>query len=251
MKNTILRTALVSMALCSSGMVIAQEEQPKEFTLDGELGIILTTGNTESVSFKGRLTGNHELKSWSNEYLIEGLYQQDEVELENGESETRTQEQAYLISAQGNYKLENPENRLFVFGSYEDNRFSGFDFQSTIAAGWNSVWFDSPTQKLTYSIGPGYSFADRTNGEDASSFIVRGAMDYNWVISETATFKQRLSTEVGSENTKSRSESSVSAKIADALSMKVSLVLDHNSDVDAGIEKLDTTTSITLVYSFF
>jgi putative salt-induced outer membrane protein YdiY len=251
MKNALLMSALLT-ALGSSSAVFAQEEnKQKDFTLDGELGLILTTGNTESASLKGRLSAKHEMVSWSNEYLVEGFFRQDEVENDVGEKETQTQEQSYLLSAQGNYKLENPENRLFVFGSYQDDRFSGFDFQSTLAAGWSSVLYDTPTHKLTYSIGPGYSFADRTNGEDASSFIVRGAVDYDWKISETAAFKQRFSTEAGSENTKSRSESSISAKIAEALSMKFSIVLDHNTNVAAGVEKLDTETSVTLVYNFF
>ncbi|MEP4299469.1 MAG: DUF481 domain-containing protein, partial [Paraglaciecola sp.] len=33
--------------------------------------------------------------------------------------------------------------------------------------------------------------------------------------------------------------------------MKVSLIMDHNTDVSDDTEKLDTQTSLTLVYSFF
>lgn len=246
-----MKYAILFTALCASSVAFAQEENKKDFTLDGEFGLLLTTGNTESASIKARLSATHELESWSNEYLVEGLYKKDEVTNDAGEEIQQTTDQSYFLSAQGNYKLENPENRLFVFGSYEDDRFSSFEFQSTLAAGWNSVWFDTPTQKFTYSVGPGYSFGERIAGEDVSNLIVRGALDYTWKISDTANFKQKVSTEIGSDNTKSRSESSVSAKIADALSMKFSLVLNHNTDVDAGVEKLDTETSVTLVYTFF
>jgi putative salt-induced outer membrane protein len=60
-----------------------------------------------------------------------------------------------------------------------------------------------------------------------------------------------LPTEVGSNNTKSRAESAVSAKIAGGLSMKVALKLDHNSDVTGVRDNLDTETSVNLVYTFF
>jgi len=43
----------------------------------------------------------------------------------------------------------------------------------------------------------------------------------------------------------------VSANINSALAMKVSLGANHNSHVsDESIEKLDTETAVTLVYSF-
>ncbi len=183
--------------------------------------------------------------------MIEGLYKKDEVELDSGEKESQTTAQKYFLSAQGNYKLENPDNRLFIFGSYEDDRFSGFESQSTIAAGWDSIYLKTESQQLSYSIGPGYSFAETDDGEDVSSFIVRAAAIYDWKISESAAFKQTLSTEIGDENTKSKSESSISAKIGESLSMKFSIVLDHNTDVLEGREKLDTQTAATLVYTFF
>ena len=251
MKQAIL-TAATLAAIGASSAVFAQDaEEKKDFTLDGEFGLLVSTGNTESASVKARLSASQELKNWSNDYLLEGIYKKSEVTNALGEEETQTTDQSYFLSAQGNYKLDNPENRLFIFGSYEDDRFSSFEFQSTVAAGWNSVWFDKPGQKLTYSVGPGYRMSERTTGEDENSLIIRGALDYNWKISETANFRQRLSTEVGEDNTKSRSETSVSAKLAEAMSLKVSFIMDHNSDVNDGSKNLDTETSITLVYSFF
>lgn len=238
------------MSLLASATTVAQDEK-KDFTLDGEMGLIITTGNTDTSSLKGRLSAKHEMDRWSNDYLVEALYKRDEVTNDDGTEVTQTTAQKYFVSAQGNYKLENPENRLFAFASYEDDRFSSFDFQGTIAGGWSSVWFDKPTQKFTYSIGPGYSFADRVDGEDASSFIVRGALDYSWKISNNANFKQAVSTEVGSDNTKSKSETSISAKLGEGLSMKFSVILNHNTDVDPGLDNLDTETAATLVYTFF
>ena len=112
------------------------------------------------------------------------------------------------------------------------------------------MWEDE-TSKFNYSIGPGYSFTETQEGEKQNGFIVRAALDYQWQISDNATFKQLLSTEVGEDNTKSKSETSVSASITEGLSLKVSLILDHNSDVTEPTKNLDTQTAVTLVYSFF
>ena len=95
------------------------------------------------------------------------------------------------------------------------------------------------------------SFAETQDGEDFDSVIVRGAFNYSWFISETSKFTQTFSTEIGSDNTKSRAVSALTAKISGNLSMKLSLKLDHNSDVADGVDNLDTETAVTLVYSFF
>ncbi len=245
------KTILLLTGLCSFGSIANESDQAKDFTLDSEIGLIFTTGNTDTSSFKGRLSSHHELESWSNDYLFETLYKRDEVTTDAGSEEAQTSAQKFYASGQGNYKLKNPDNRLFGFASYEDDRFSGFDFQATVAAGWNSKLWDDDSSTFSYSIGPGYSFADTSDGEDVSGVIVRAAADYKWKMSETATFKQLISTEVGSNNTKSRSETSISAQINGSMSLKVSLMLNHNSDVESGTENLDTETAATLVYSFF
>jgi putative salt-induced outer membrane protein YdiY len=237
--------SLILLGLCAAGNAFAADEV-KPFTMDGEFGFIATTGNTETTSIKGKLAAHQELTQWSNDFIAEVLYKKDQID-----GVDKTTAQKYFLSGQGNYKLENPDHRLFGFASYEEDKFSNFDYQATVAAGWSQKMWEDDVSKLNYSIGPGYSFAETNTGEDQSGFIVRAAMDYQWKISESANFKQLLSTEVGSENTKSKSETSVSAKITEGLSLKVSLIMDHNSDVPGDKDNLDTQTAITLVYTFY
>jgi putative salt-induced outer membrane protein len=236
--------------------IFASTTQAEEatFTMDGELGFIFTSGNTETTSANGALNAKQELEMWSNEFTFKALYKKDTVD----GVETTSADKKFA-SAQGNYKLENPEHRLFGFASYEDDRFSEFDFQSTLAVGWNQKLWKDDTSSFEFSIGPGYSFADRfvididgnLTTESENGVLVRGAFAYGYSLSETAKFTQTFSTEVGSNNTKSRAESAVSAKIAGGLSMKVALKLDHNSDVTGVRDNLDTEASVNLVYTFF
>lgn len=243
------KTFIIS-ALCGAAITGANAEEAKPFTLDGEFGLILTTGNTETTSVKGKITAHQELDRWSNDFILDALYKKDEVTIDEEKTE-QTTAQKLFASGQGNYKLDNPDHRIFAFASYEDDRFSSFDYQSTVAAGWNQKLWADESSSFEYSIGPGYSSNKTNTGETVSGMIVRGALDYQWKISDTATFKQLLSTEVGSDNTKSKSVSSLSAQLVGSLSMKFSVTMDHNTDVAANREKLDTQTAVTLVYTFF
>jgi putative salt-induced outer membrane protein YdiY len=246
------KQALASLiALSLSTPAFAQDDEVKPFTMEGELGFISTTGNTDTTSINAGITANQEFESWSNDYIIEGLYRQETVEGDNGEDVDVTSAQKFFASAQGNYKLENPDNRLFVFTSYEDDRFSNFNYQATVAAGWNQKLIQNKKHKLEYSIGPGYAFVETQEGESQNSMIVRASTIYSWKISDTAKFTQTASTEVGDENTKSRAESALTATISGNLSMRLSFKLDHNSQVAEGVEKLDTETAVSLVYNFF
>ena len=76
------------------------------------------------------------------------------------------------------------------------------------------------------------------------------AAKYAWEVSENAAFQQLLSSEIGSESTIYRSDSSIKATINGSLSMKVALTVKYNSVVPVDRDKMDTETSVTLVYGF-
>jgi putative salt-induced outer membrane protein YdiY len=249
MKNKLIA---LSVATVLSSHVYAQDEEAvKPFELTGSFGAILTSGNTQTTSLKGDLKAHHELRKWSNDYILEAVSRSEQVEQEDGTEETESTAQRVFISGQGNYKLDNEAQRLFIFASYEDDRFNAFNFQSTIAAGWNEQLWQTEKSQFAYSVGPGYSFNETDEGESANNFIVRGALDYQYKISDSASFLQLVSTEVGSTNTKSKSESALTAKINDRFSVKISLILNHNTDVTDDRDNLDTETAVTLAYTFF
>jgi putative salt-induced outer membrane protein YdiY len=104
--------------------------------------------------------------------------------------------------------------------------------------------------------GPGYFEGKKTDelNPDAeiteSGAMLRAASELVWKISANAEFKQLLSVESGSDNTRTISETSVSANITNAMKMKVGFNIANDSDVAPGKETTDTTTFVNLVYSF-
>jgi putative salt-induced outer membrane protein YdiY len=245
------KQALASIIALTLSTTALAQDKAKPFTMEGELGFISTTGNTDTTSINAGITASQEFENWTNNYIVEGLYRQETVEGDDGEDVDVTSAQKFFASAQANYKLDNPNNRLFLFTSYEDDRFSNFNYQGTVAAGWNQTLIENNTHTLEYSIGPGYTFVETQEDVSQNSAIVRASTIYSWKISDTAKFTQTASTEVGNENTKSRAESALTATISGNLSMRLSFKLDHNSQVAEGVEKLDTETAVSLVYNFF
>lgn len=251
--------------LLSSLTLSAYASDDKPVNAEAEVGALLTSGNTESTAFKGKLNIKHDMLRWRNSYLIEGLYKENEVEIiENNVSRTEDQVTAekYFLSAQSDYKLNQEHRGLFVYGSYEEDTFSGYSYQGTIAAGYSDRLFKTENTYLNYSVGPGMAFyeteAATVNGvyiesETDSNIILRLAAEFVWQISETAKFTQLLSSDIATEsddNTKTKSETGITVAINSSFSMKAAYSIQNNSVVRDDVEETDTQTSLTLVYSY-
>ncbi|WP_404400196.1 DUF481 domain-containing protein [Idiomarina seosinensis] len=228
-------------------------ESVEEWEASAELGLLFTTGNTDSESLKGKLNVSRDYKRWRHKGTLD-YYTAEQEDQSTGES-YETADRLFL-SGQSNYKFaEDSRSSLFVFASYEEDEYSGYEYQSTVALGYGARYRYSEDIFADYEIGPGYSrYKEIESGiprESQGTAILRLAGDLQWRISETSKFSALLSSEIGEENTKSRGEVSVSANLNSALAMKFSFAATHNSEVaNESIEKLDTEAAVTLVYSF-
>lgn len=260
--NKLIPAVLVSLLPLGGYAEITTESLQAE----AELGVLATSGNTDSSAYSARVDIKQDFANWRNNYIIEGLYKEDEIEfVVDGASveESQVTAERYFLSAQADYKLDEEHRGLFVFASYEEDRFSGYVFQSTLAAGYSDRLFKTPSSHLNYNIGPGYAF-NRTNEtfDDRGNFIdnkteesaiVRLSAAYQYNFSRNAKFTQALAHDAALEsgaNSKSKSVSAITANLNDSFAMKASLTVTHNSEVPETRESTDTTTAVTLVYSF-
>jgi putative salt-induced outer membrane protein len=236
---------------CSIPSLSAAESlvEPLEpLSMEVELGMIATTGNTESAALKGRTIIKQDFRTWKNKYQFDALYKRNTY---NGVNETTTQK--VFLSVQSDYKLSPENSSVFVFGSYTDDRFSGYDYQNTIAVGYSRRLFANQNSYLDYNIGPGYSFNRTDEGELDDTIIVHLQVEYEYNFSPEVKFTQTLGSDVALEsnkNTISKSESAITSKLRDNLSMKAAYSITHNSEALDPRAKTDTTTSITMIYSF-
>ncbi|WDE06349.1 DUF481 domain-containing protein [Thalassomonas viridans] len=241
----------------------AAGEAEKNWQIASELGIILTSGNTESSTLKGAITAKQELQRWRNEYKFETLYKKDEVSRDDGSKENERTSERYFASVQGNYKLNEDSSYFFVYGSHLSDYFGAYRNESVLSLGYGQRLLKGENYYLDGEIGPGYKYfeyakdsaaldskgnllAGTTDGE----VIALGKLNFHWDINEFVKFRQSLAMEYGSTNTKSRSETELMSKLSDAMQMKLGFYVTHNSDVADDKENTDTETLVTLIYNF-
>ncbi|WP_245581314.1 DUF481 domain-containing protein [Pseudidiomarina sediminum] len=228
-------------------------EEKKDWDASAELGLLFTSGNTKTETYKTKLKASRDYENWRHKGMID-YYRSKQEDQDTGETEVTGDK--FFVSGQSNYRFE-PDSRssLFVFGSYEENKFSGYEYQGTVAVGYGARYSYSESLYADYEIGPGYSVNKPiVNGivqEQENSTILRLAGNLVWDITKNSKFNALASTEIGDDNTKSRAEVSISANVNSSLALKFSVAANHNSYLeDASKEKLDTETAVTLVYSF-
>lgn len=258
-----MKVKLLSMCVCAGVMSPVQAADAKEqktWDVTSEVGAIITSGNTETTTLKAGFKAKHHLENWHNEYKLNGIYKEDEIESDGSKIDKRTNEK-YSLSLQGNYQLGTEGSHLFALGSYVSDYFGAYRNEALVSVGYGLTLLDSDNMKLSFEIGPGMKWFEFGRGtEDEKGNLIEGQSDsefvgvakanYDWQISDNAKFTQLFAVETGSTNTKSISESALLTKINGSLQMKVAYNIIHNSDVDTSKENTDTETSLTLVYSF-
>lgn len=204
------------------------------------LGLIATTGNTETTNASFALDVENDRAKWRHFISLKALYSK--------EDDSKTGQKLEFLE-KSDYKL--PQNS-FLFGAfdYEDDRFSGYDYQTSISFGYGNRLLSADNYFLDAEIGPGYRYSKYESDDSESEFIVRLGGKYEWTINPTTKFKENLSVEIGSESTITKSTTSFVTQITGSISMKTALDIKHSSDVPEDTKKLDTKTSISLVYSF-
>ncbi|SFR55542.1 Putative salt-induced outer membrane protein YdiY [Marinobacter daqiaonensis] len=227
---------------------VAVTAQDRNWTGEAELGLLVTTGNSEETNLKSRLGLLQETSQWRNSGEFRTAYT---------EADDETTSERYRIEGETDYKFSEFQY-WFVRGYFEDDRFSGYDFQSSVTTGYgHRVWESGDRSFLDLSAGVGYRFnklevPDQDGNRDEDAVIGRLAGQFDYALSENALFRQELSTEFGltENNVITESATSVQAGIAGNLSMKAAYRVYHVSDAPPASEKTDTETSLSLLYGF-
>lgn len=248
-----------------------ESQQPASgtlFTASAELGLLYLTGNTRSADIKTGLDLRFERGLWRSFFVFNLLVKKTEKESEINTNELRkdfeTTDQKWSISSQTNYTLDAIKQN-YIYGSifYEENRFSGFDSQASMSAGWGRRWFESKEASFDADVGPGFKrdvtqvtteeIAAGMTSKTQDTLILQAQALYIRKINEHIEFKQlfvvKHAIEQG-QNSIYKAESSITSKLIDSLQLKLNFVIDYNSKVDADKENLNTETSAVLIYSF-
>ena len=216
-----------------------------------ELGYTDTTGNTEDTSLKTAADLTFRTGQWRNVSHFDTIY---------NESEGDSTAEKYFASNRLGW-LFTRRDYIWQSLSYEDDKFDGFEYTFSAALGYGRNLLDYETMDWLLEFGPGYRWSksedtkDDTGvviaeGEEEDEAIFRIFSQYQWRFTETSMFDQTLSTEIGEDNTISRSVSGLSGLRGGPSNMKLSFEVKHSSEVPDDKEKKDTITAVTLLYKF-
>jgi len=228
-------------ASAETATAAAPQAEKNEWKGEGALGYTATSGNTESDSLNAKLGISKEKARWKHSASIESL---------KSTTDSVTSADRLVFKEKSEYSLG---EKAYVFGKlrYEDDKFSGYDYQSSIAFGAGSRFIDTEVHVLDASAGIGYrKIKDALTQLTEEEGILTADASYEYKISTSAVFSEQLSVESGDNNTYSESETGLTTKINGNLASKISYLVKHNSEVPVGTEKTDKVLTVSLVYSF-
>src|SRR5690606_2630021 len=123
---------------------------------------------SETSSLKARLESKREVETWR--YLIH-------FDSLNSEEDGERSAERYFLSNKLDYKF-GARSYIFGFASYEDDRFSGYDWQGVAAAGYGYRLIEADNMTWDVEAGPGYRVSvveDDTIADDEHELILRAS----------------------------------------------------------------------------
>ncbi|KRG70403.1 DUF481 domain-containing protein [Pseudoxanthomonas dokdonensis] len=240
MKKTAI-ALIAASALAAPLIATAAEGDSSQWTGNGELGLAVSKGNTDSETFVGKLNMLQENAQWKNAFGASFLYGKDDDE-ENA--------RRYELYGTSGYRLS---DRSYVFGSLRNERdhFTSYEYQWTAAAGYGYEAIKTDATHLTFEIGPGYRWSKLQDVQDhRNGAIGRGYMDFATKLTDTTSLIDTFLIESGSDNTFLSNVFGLQVQMSDALALKAGLETRYNSDVQPGIKKTDNLTTVNVVYGF-
>ena len=229
-----------STVVVKSDKEAANDADFSSWTSEAELGFVKTTGNTETELLNFKTEVGFKKANWEHSLKLGTSRSADN---------SRTTAEKYYLFMKSLYTIS---ERSYMFGriQYEDDRFSGYNYQASEVIGYGRKIIKTETLKLNAEIGVGVRQNDFENGTKTSEGVIVFAGDADWKISEHANLTEELSVEVGEDNTISKSVTGLKTKINSSLSSKITYTVKHSSEVPVGTEKTDTELAVTLVYAF-
>ena len=250
MRKSIVATVITLATFASTGA-----HADDSWSTRSELGFVASRGNTSTQTGNAKIQVVREVNRWKYTLETTGLY-------------GKSQGVATAQHVDGRLQVDKAfgtDQRWFWFGSgrYEDDRFSGFDYQSTVTTGLGRKFIDSDTTKLTAQVGAGYRalrpelivrdattglVVARILGERDKDFVVNGSLTFSYAFNPQTRILESLLTESGEANTLTRNDLALEVKMIKSLALSLGVSVRHNSEPLPGLKRTDTLTTVNLVY---
>jgi putative salt-induced outer membrane protein YdiY len=242
-RATFLTLLLLLPPTYAAAQAAAPPPPPPKQEGTAEFAFVGTSGNATTSAFS--LSGEHIVRPPKWTIKNRALF------IRNSAEEVLTAE-SFLYA----FRAERAINaRLSGFGEYAYFRdeFAGVDHRNSVAGGLAIKLVNTAAHALSADVSLGYLNEQRLAGDDVSSPTYGFGALYKWTISPTATLDDEArftgTFDIG-EDWRFVNAVSVTAKLTQVLSLKVSNLVRYANFPPIGFKSTDTTTSVALVAKF-
>ncbi len=234
----------------------AQPPPQHEWIGKGQAGFLDSKGNSTGESINAALDMSRYDDDWKNAAHVEGFY---------GKSGEVVSAERWIVNEQTDYTIT---PKTFAFGGlrFEHDQFDGFVYQASVTAGLGYKLLDTTSDKLTVQAGPGFkryrpetivkdpggsgAVVDRIPLVTEREAIATVGVDYAHSFNKSTTLTNKLLYEYGSQNTLTTDQIALAVKMTPALALSVGYQFTDNSNPPVPLKKVDTVTTVNLVYAF-
>ena len=223
-----------------------------DWTGKGEVGYVMSKGNTDTSTGNAKVDMLKETEHTKQNFGASFLY---------GESGDVQTAQRWDTRWQTDWEMT---EKAFWFGNgrYEDDRFSGFAYQTTVSTGAGYAFFDTPITQLRVQLGVGYRrlqveqlikdendlIIQRIKGDTSADAVVNGKVRFEHSFNESTKVLDTFLVESGQDNTLAENEVSLQVKMNSVLALAVGYSIRNNSNPPVALAKTDTLTTVNVVY---
>jgi len=252
--HRLLLTSIIGALVIGAPITAFADDLPQGWSGKGQAGYVMSRGNSETDAANAKLDLFLLTPQWKHQFTLEGLF---------GRSAQITSAERWDFRLQSDYTIN---SSLFAFGAlaYQDDRFSGFQYQASGSGGIGTRFFNSDTTKLSAQIGVGYrvlrpetlikddngAVIDRIPLERQSEVVGTAGIDFMHQFNSSTKLTDKLIAESGSSNTSIKNDLALEVKMSKQLALAAGYSVLHNTKPAEGVKRTDTVTTLNVVYAF-
>jgi putative salt-induced outer membrane protein len=251
--------ALTALACVIDASILLADDAPPSpppqgWSGKGQAGYVMSRGTTDTDTANAKLDLTDTVGDWKHSLHLEGLY---------GRSGDLTSAERWAAAAQSNYQFT---PRAYVFGAlhYLGDEFSGFQYQADVSTGLGYKLLTTASDKLEAQIGVGYRrlrpemlISDaagvvivRIAGQSEGNVIGTAGFDYEHDFNPSTKLTDKYLIDSGAGNTQMENDLALVVNMSKKLALSAGFTIQENTQPPAGAQKVNTLTTLNLVYAF-
>jgi putative salt-induced outer membrane protein len=206
----------------------------------GQVGGFLSSGNSDDSGLALGLGFAKETPAWRHAFKASADYQRS-----NG----AVSKERYFAGYSGQRRLGGRAFLALAF-SGERDRFAGFHSRFAESAGLGYRLVDRPRLRVDLEGGPALRQTDYISQANKAEITGHLLGNVQWSVMPETKFTQNAQAYLASSNSTFSATSALTTKLDATLSARASIDVRHETNPAEGREATDTTSRLTLVYSF-